>query len=439
MRKNLEEKLKSKTAVVGVIGMGYIGLSLLEAFGRAGYPIVGYDYNAERMKMINHKKSYLNFMDLDLLFSLMDEGKFKASSNPDILKNADVLVISVPTTLDTHGTPDFSNLHSAFSTVFNYLKKGQLIVLQSSTYPGTTKEELLPILNKSHLKAGKDFYLAHVPEVADIGNPEFNFYEVPRIASGITSTCRKMAKILYEQIGCKVVLASSTEVAEAAKMLQNAFRLVNISFINEMKILFDKMGMDVWEVIEAAASKPFGFMPFYPCAAVGGDCIPIAPFYLVWKAKVTDGPSTLLEQAGQINKTMPLYVFNKIIQGLNKHKQTIAGAKVLILGLGYKKDVNDVRESASLKLLPLLKKMQADVHYHDPYVKEIAKFPENPHLHFKSIDLDYDKLGNYDAIVIVTDHSCYDWDKIVANSKLIIDTRNVTKGIKGAKSKVIKG
>ena len=439
MRKSLEEKLKSKTAVVGVIGMGYIGLSLLEAFGRAGYSIVGYDYNAEKMKMINHKKSYLNFMDLDLLYSLMDEGKFKASSNPDILKNADVLVISVPTTLDVHGTPDLSNLRSAFSTVFDHLKKGQLIVLQSSTYPGTTKEELLPILNKSHLKVGKDFYLGHVPEVADIGNPKFNFYEVPRIASGITSTCRKMAKLLYEQIGCKVVLASSTEVAEAAKMVQNAFRLVNISFINEMKILFDKMGMDVWEVIEAAASKPFGFMPFYPCAAVGGDCIPIAPFYLVWKSKVTGGPTTLLEQAGQINKMMPLYVFNKIIQGLNKHKKTIAGAKVLVLGLGYKKDVNDVRESASLKLLPLLKKMQADVCYHDPYVKDIAHFPEYPSLHLKSIELDYDKLSTYDAVVIVTDHSCYEWNKIVANSKLIIDTRNVTKGIKGAKSKVIKG
>ena len=438
MRKTLEEKLKSKTAIVGVIGMGYIGLSLLEAFGKAGYPTLGYDLNPEKMKMINKKKSYLNFMDLHLLFELMDEGKFKASSDPDILKSADVLVISVPTTLDAHGTPDLSNLRSAFSTVFHHLKKGLLIVLQSSTYPGTTKEELLPILSKSHLKVGKDFYLAHVPEVADIGNPNFNFSDVPRIASGITVSCRKMAKILYEQIGCKVVLASSTEVAEAAKMVQNAFRLVNISFINEMKILFDKMGMDVWEVIEAAASKPFGFMPFYPCAAVGGDCIPIAPFYLVWKAKVTGGPTTLLEQAGQINKSMPLYVFNKIIQGLNKHKKTIAGAKVLVLGLGYKKDVNDVRESASLKLLPLLKKMQADASYHDPFVKAIANFPEYPSLHLKSIELDYDKLKSYDAVVIVTDHSCYDWNKIVAKSKLIIDTRNATAGIKGAKSKVIK-
>lgn len=429
----IEEKLKSKTAKVGVIGMGYIGLSLLEAFGKAGYPIVGYDYNVERMKMINKKESYLNFMDLSPLFALMDKKKFKASSDPKILKDADVLVISVPTTLDSHGTPDFSNLHSAFNTVYNYLKKDQLIVLQSSTYPGTTKEELLPLLKHSHLKVGRDFYLAHVPEVADIGNPRFHFEEVPRIVSGITVTCRKMAKILYEQIGCKVVLAASTEVAEAAKMVQNAFRLVNISFMNEMKVLFDQMGMDVWEVIEAAASKPFGFMPFYPSPGVGGDCIPIAPFYLVWKAKMTGGPTTLLEQAGHINQMMPFYVFNKIIQGLNRKKKTLADSHVLILGIGYKKDVNDIRESASLKLIPLLKKMKAEVAYHDPYVKEL------PHFHLKSIDLQYNKLKNYDAVVIITDHSCYDWEKIVADSKLIIDTRNVTTGIKGAKTKVIKG
>lgn len=436
--KNLENKLKSKTATIGVIGMGYIGLSLLDAFGKAGYSIVGYDYNVEKMKLINRKKSYLNFMDLKNLFKLMDQKKFKAGSDPEILKTADVLVISVPTTLDQHGTPDLSNLHSAFNTAQKFLKKGMLVVLQSSTYPGTTKEELLPVLQNSHFKVGKDFYLAHVPEVADIGNPDFNFYEVPRIVSGITTTCRKMAKTLYEQIGCKVVLASSPQVAEAAKMVQNAFRLVNISFINEMKILFDQMGMDVWEVVDAAASKPFGFMPFYPSPGVGGDCIPIAPFYLVWKAKVTGGPTTLLEQAGHINKTMPLYVFNKIVQGLNKHKKTLAGAKVLVLGIGYKKDVNDVRESASLKLLPLLKKMRGEVYYHDPYVPEIANFPEYPSLHLKSIDLDYKKLAHYDAVVIITDHSCYDWEQIVANSSLIIDTRNVTAKIKGAKSKVVK-
>lgn len=436
--KQLEEKLKSKTATIGVIGMGYIGLSLLDAFGTAGYNIVGYDYNVEKMKLINQKKSYLNFMDLKNLFKLMSLKKFKASSDPKILSSADVLVISVPTTLDVHGTPDLSNLYSAFNTVHHLLKKGQLVILQSSTYPGTTKEELLPILQNSHLKVGKDFYLAHVPEVADIGNPHFNFSEVPRIVSGITTTCRKMAKILYEQIGCKVVTTSSTEVAEAAKMVQNAFRLVNISFINEMKILFDQMGMDVWEVIEAAASKPFGFMPFYPSPGVGGDCIPIAPFYLVWKAKVTGGPTTLLEQAGHINKMIPLYVFNKIVQGLNKEKKTLSKSKVLVLGVGYKKDVNDARESAALKLLPLLKKMRAETFYHDPYVQEIANFPEYPSLHLKSIELDYNKLKNYDAVVIITDHSCYDWEKVVAGSRLIIDTRNVTTGIPGAKAKVIK-
>lgn len=434
----LLNKIASKKAVIGVIGLGYIGLSLLDAFGKAGFSLLGFDLNAKKMQMLKRKESYLNFVPMGELFALMDRKRFTPSSDPAILKDADVLVISVPTSLDRHRTPDLSNLRNAFQTVRTYLKKNQLIVLQSSTYPGTTQEELLPLLETSHFKVGKDFFLAHVPEVADIGNPDFSFAQVPRIVSGITPSCLKLAEFLYEQLGCKVVPAATTAVAEAAKLLQNGFRLVNISFINEMKIMFDHMGIDVWEVIAAAASKPFGFTPFSPGPGIGGDCIPIAPFYLVWKAKVTEGPSTLLEQAGHINETMPIYVFNKLIEGLNKQKKTLREAKILVLGVGYKKDVNDIRESPALKILSLLKKMQAKIHYHDPYVPELDSLPEYPHLHLKSIHLDYEKLGQYDAVVIATDHSSYDWTEVVTHSELVIDTRNVTENIKGAKKKVIK-
>lgn len=421
----LKQKIMNKSAVIGVIGLGYIGLSLLDSFGAAGFSLVGYDYDVERMKTLNKKESYLNFQDMSRLFNLMDQKRFKASSDPKILENADVLIISVPTSIDRYGTPNLSNLRAAFQTVLSHQKKQQLIVLQSSTYPGTTREELLPILTKSHLKVGIDFYLAHAPEIADIGNPQFDFMQVPRIVSGITPACVKMVSLLYQYIGCKIVPCSSTEVAEAAKLLQNSFRLINISFINEMKILFDRMNIDVWEVIEAAASKPFGFMPFYPSPGIGGDCIPIAPLYLVWKAKVNGGPTTMLEDAKRINLEMPHYVISKLIQGLNLRKKTIRDSKILVLGLGYKKDVNDIRESPALKILPILKNMLADVSYHDPFIKKLTSLPEYPDFYMESIKLDYQTLHLYDAVMILTDHSEYDWNSIAKHSELVIDTRNI--------------
>jgi UDP-N-acetyl-D-glucosamine dehydrogenase len=433
----LKRKIMEKQAVIGVIGMGYIGLSLLDSFGAAGFSLVGYDINAEKVEMLKKNECYLNFQDMARLFSLMDQGRFKVSSNPKILENADVIIISVPTSIDRYGTPNLSNLRAAFNTVASNQKKQQLIVLQSSTYPGTTREELLPILSKNNLKVGIDFFLAHAPEIADIGNANFDFMKVPRIVSGITPACLKMVSLLYQFIGCKIVPCASTEVAEAAKLLQNAFRLVNISFINEMKILFDRMNIDVWEVIEAASSKPFGFMPFYPSPGIGGDCIPIAPFYLVWKAKVSGGPTTMLEDAGRINNAMPHYVIGKIIEGLNLRKKTIRDSKILVLGLGYKKDVNDVRESPALKILPLLKSMLADVYYHDPFVKEISGLPEYSDFYMKSINLDYDTLNLYDAVVVLTDHSFYDWMSIVQHSNLVIDTRNIAANIVDTK-KIIK-
>ncbi len=435
----LEQKIASKKAIIGVIGMGYIGVSLLDAFGAGGFPLRGYDISEKKIEMLNRKESFLNFQSFQNLFSLIDKKKFKFSTDPAILKDSDILVICVPTSIDRYRIPDLTNLRSAFQTAFSCLKKDQLIILQSSTYPGTTEEDFLPILKQSHLKVGKDFYLAHVPEIADPGNFDYSFNQVPRIISGITPNCLKMAKLLYEQINCPTFSASNTRVAESAKLLQNAFRLINISFINEMKMLFDTMGIDVWEVIEAASTKPFGFMPFFPGPGIGGDCIPIAPQYLSWKAKMTGGPATLMEQACHINEAMPMYVFNKINQGLNRHKKTISGAKILVLGVTYKKDVNDMRESPALKLLPLLKKMQAEIHYNDPHVAEIFNQPDCPKIHLKSVELNYDKLHLYDAVVIITPHNCYDWNQIVEKSLLVIDMHNVTRKIKGVKTKVVKG
>jgi UDP-N-acetyl-D-glucosamine dehydrogenase len=422
----LEQKILDKKAIIGVIGLGNIGLSLLDAFGRAGFSLVGFDIDATKVQMLQNKESYLNYFDMTPLFAMLEQKRFKPSSDPQVLENADVLIISVPTSIDAYGTPNFSNLRQAFQTVATYLKKQQLIILQSSTYPGTTREELLPILLKSNLNVGIDFFLAHVPEIADIGNEHFNFMQMSRIVSGVTPSCLKKVSLLYENISAKVIPCTSTDVAEAAKLLQNAFRLINISFINEMKMLFDTMNIDVWEVITAAATKPFGFMPFYPSAGIGGDCIPIAPMYLVWKAKSTDGPTTMLEDAARINEKMAYYVINKLVYGLNTRKKTIRDAKILVLGVTYKKDVNDIRESAALKIIHILKTMMADVYYHDPFIKVLDNFSDHPGLIMESIHFDYKTLNSFDGILVVTDHSCYDWHKLIEHSNLLIDTRNIS-------------
>lgn len=434
----LEQKIATRQAVVGVVGLGNIGLSLLDAFGQNGFPLVGYDVDTKKVEMLKTKKSYINHLDMEPLFRLIENDRFKVSDDPSILKSADVIIISVATTLDEHGNPNLSNLLAAFKAGSKYFKNDQLIVVQSSTYPGTTEEELLPLLEKSQLKVGKDIFLAYVPEVCDFGNQDFTFCEVPRIIGGITPECVKLAKLLYEQAGCKTVPVSSPRIAEAAKLLQNAYRLINISFINEMKILFDHMGINVWEVIEAAKTKPFGFAPFYPGPGIGGDCIPVVPFYLVWNAKACHGPSTMLEQAGHIDDMMVEYVLNKLMIGLNRFHKAISEAKILVLGVAYKKDVNDIRESPAIKLMEQLKKMDAKLSYHDPLIDTISHVKQFPDLNYKSINLNYDQLDSYDAVIIITDHSTYDWNKIVSHSKLVIDTRNVTANIPDPDHKIIK-
>ncbi len=420
---SLKEKISSKRATVGLIGMGYIGLSLLEAFGKAGFSLVGYDCDEKRVDMLKKGISYYNFRPIDFLFSLIKQGKFKPSSDPHLLDSADVLIISVPTSLDHHRLPDLSALKKAFLTVKNCLKKDQLIILQSTTYPGCTGKDLLPVLEASQMQVGKDFFLGHVPEISDPGQLDHLFTDIPRIVSGITPACRQITEALYQAVGCKTFPCPSTEVAEAAKILQNTYRLVNISLINEMKIMFDRMGIDVWEVIEAASQKPFGFTPFYPSPGIGGDCIPVVSSYLSWKAQETDGPSSLMDLAATVNLTIPHYVIDKLIEALNNREKTLNEAKILLLGVAYKKDINDLRESSSLKILSLLKQKKVNVDYNDPYIPELSNLKGYPDLNLKSIELSKENLASYDVVIIATDHSFYNWNELYERSKLIIDTR----------------
>jgi UDP-N-acetyl-D-glucosamine dehydrogenase len=319
-------------------------------------------------------------------------------------------------------------------TISRYLRRGQLVVLESTVYPGATDEDLRPVLEKSGLKAGVDFFLAFSPEREDPGNKGFSLSNIPKVVGGYTEKCLEVAKALYSKVVAKVVPVSSTKTAEAVKLLENIYRSVNIALVNELKMLFDRMGIDIWEVIEAAKTKPFGFQAFYPGPGLGGHCIPIDPFYLTWKAREYDFQTRFIELAGEINTSMPYYVVNKTIEALNANGKTIKGAKILILGVAYKKDVDDMRESPALKIITLLQEKGADVNYNDPYIPEIPPLRKYQ-LKMKSIALNKESLSSYDAVIITTDHSVYDPDFILENAKLIIDTRNL---IKNKNSKVVK-
>lgn len=433
------QKITSYKAKIGVIGMGYIGLSLIEAFGKKGFSLLGYDRDTKKVHRLEQGKSCYNFIPFPELSQWIQSKKLSIASDPSILKSADILVLSVSTSLDCHKVPNVSAIQEAFYTLSHYLKKGCLIVLQSTTYPGTTAKELLPILERvSGLQVGKDFFLAYVPEISDPGNPNYCFTDVPRIVGGITQACLQATEALYQTIGCSTVSCSSTEIAEAAKLLQNTYRLVNISLMNEMKVMFDRMGIDIWEVIEAASVKPFGFTPFYPGPGIGGDCIAVVPAYLSWKAAETDGPTSLIDLSMTINASIPHYVVGKIAEALGTQAKSLSGAKILIFGLGYKKDVNDLRESASLKILSLLQKKSAHVDYHDPYIPSVPHVDCDPSLALTCISLTPQTMASYDVVVIGTDHSSYDWQQIAESSKLIVDTRNVMSKIEAAKGKTIK-
>lgn len=424
----LLDKIKSRNAVVGVIGLGYVGLPLLIEFGRAGFKVIGLDIDEKKISALSEGRSYIKHISPDGIREIDKMGNLRVTTDFSLLKEADCAIICVPTPLSKYREPDLSYVLKTTETVAKYLHKGQLIVLESTTYPGTTDEDMRPILEAGGMKAGRDFYLAFSPEREDPNNKNYSTRTIPKIVGGYTEGCLKVADALYSTVVEKTVPVSSTRVAEAAKLLENIYRAVNIALVNELKVLFDRMDIDVCEVIDAAKTKPFGFQAFYPGPGLGGHCIPIDPFYLTWKARAYDFHTKFIELAGEINTSMPYYVVDKIIHSLNEMGKNLKSSKVLVLGVAYKKDVDDTRESPSLKLIELLRHSGAVVDYNDPYIPKMPKMRKYD-LKMESVPLTAKNLKRYDCTVISTDHSSYDYDFIVKNSALVVDTRNATNGI----------
>ena len=420
---DLKEKIISKEALVGIIGLGYVGLPLVREFLNKDFRVLGFDTDAQKVRMVNAGESYIKHIPAEFIKRFTHDGQMEATADFSRLREADAILICVPTPLGRHHEPDLSYVLRTAEAIAAALRKGQLIVLESTTYPGTTEEEVLPVLTKTGLKVGRDFYLGYSPEREDPGNTHFSTPEIPKVVSGVTERCLELTKALYDQIITRTVPVSSPRVAEATKLLENIYRAVNIALVNELKMVFDRMGIDVWEVIEAAKTKPFGFQAFYPGPGLGGHCIPIDPFYLTWKARESEVHTRFIELAGEVNTYMPHYVVQKTIRALNEDHKSIKGARILLLGMAYKPDVDDVRESPALKIMGLLMDEGAQVDYNDPYIPELPatrryKFSKS------SVELTPQSLASYDAVIITTNHSCYDYDLILEKANIIIDTRN---------------
>jgi UDP-N-acetyl-D-glucosamine dehydrogenase len=432
-----ESKIKDKTIVVGVMGLGYVGLPLVREFTSAGHRVVGFDIDQKKVDTLNAGKSIIKHVPDSDVAKMKDSGLFVATTDMKRIKEVDSVIICVPTPLTVNREPDMQFIVKSSETIAKYLQPGQLISLESTTYPGTTREVVIPILETSGLKAGKDFNLAFSPEREDPGNKNFKTKTIPKVVGGLTKTCLEMACQMYNAAIDRVVPVSTLEVAEAAKILENVYRCINIAMVNELKMVFDRMGIDIWEVIESAKTKPFGFNPFYPGPGLGGHCIPIDPFYLTWKARQYGIATRFIELAGEINTGMPHYVIQKTMDALNEKKRSLNGSKVLVLGLAYKKDIDDLRESPSIELIELLHKKGATVDYNDPYVPQSIKQRQHD-LQMTSKELTEKMLAGYDVVLISTDHSCYDYQWIVDNSKLVVDSRNATAGVKKGREKIVK-
>ncbi|MFH0948425.1 MAG: nucleotide sugar dehydrogenase [Elusimicrobiota bacterium] len=423
---DLKEKIEKKKAVVSVVGLGYVGLPLAMEFASGGFRTIGLDVDEKKISSLKNGKSYIKHIPSESIKNLIRLGRIEVSSDFSELKNCDCVIVCVPTPLTVMKEPDMSFVVQTSEMIAKYLHSEQLIILESTTYPGTTDEVVKPILEKTGFKAGTDFYLAFSPEREDPGNKNFTTKTIPKVVGGINKISTELASVLYGSVLDKVVPVSSMKVAESTKMLENTFRAVNIAMINEFKILFDKMGFDIWEVIEASKTKPFGFMPFYPGPGWGGHCIPIDPFYLSWKAKQYNFPMKFIELAGEINTKMPEYVVEKLQDALNEKGVALKNSEILILGMAYKKNSDDIRESSSLELVEILEKKGAVVSYNDPYIPKIPKMRRHK-IEKTSTAITEKNLIKFDAVLISTDHSCYDYDFILKNSKLIIDTRNAIK------------
>ena len=429
------KKLETKDVRFGVVGLGYVGLPLAVEFANENFKVTGIDIDESKVNKLKNGKNYISDVNDDELKRAVKNGYIKATTDFSVIKDLDFISICVPTPLNKLKDPDMSFIQNSMTEITKYLHKDLIIVLESTTYPGTTKEFLLPILEKTGLKVGKDIYLAFSPERVDPGNKIYKTKNTPKVLGGITSKCTEYSKKVYDQVFDKVVPVSSAETAEMTKLLENTFRMINIGLVNEMAMVCDKLGVDVWEVIDAAATKPFGFMKFYPGPGLGGHCIPIDPHYLSWKMKSLNYKTKFIDLAAEINTAMPEYVIQNVSNGLNYHKKSINGSSVLLIGMAYKKNIEDLRESPSIDIYNLLVEKGAKVNYHDPYCP-IVKVDGNSEL--KSKKLTEKLLQNSDVVVITTDHSNIDYQFIVDNAKLVVDTRNVTKKLKHTKNEVLK-
>jgi UDP-N-acetyl-D-glucosamine dehydrogenase len=433
----LRTRIAAKTATVGVVGLGYVGLPLAEAFAASGFPVRGFDVDADKVAKLNRGESYIRHIPASRVAELLQTERFRATANPAVFEEVDVVVICVPTPLTEAREPDLSYVIATGKMLAKHLQAGQLIVLESTTYPGTTEDLLLPILEKSGLRAGHDFFLAFSPEREDPGNRKFSCRTIPKVVGGLTPLSRELAAQFYAAVVQEVVPVSSTRVAEACKILENTYRAVNIALVNELKVVFDAMGIDVWEVIAAAKTKPFGFQAFYPGPGLGGHCIPIDPFYLTWAARRAGVHTKFIELAGEVNTQMPTYVLNRVAMGLNDHGKPIKGSNVCVLGVAYKKNVDDPRESPAFTILEALEARGAVVNYHDSYIPALPAMRRHA-IRLDSQPLTAEFLRGQDCVVIVTDHDDVDYEFVVANCRLIVDTRNATAGMDNPGCQIVK-
>ncbi|MFN0136627.1 MAG: nucleotide sugar dehydrogenase [Phycisphaerae bacterium] len=437
--KQLMDKIQSRKAVVGIMGLGYVGLPLVREFCASGFKVIGFDVDTRKVDMLNAGKTYIKHLPGTHFKGLIKQGLFEPTTDMKKLNKPDAILICVPTPLAKNWDPDMRFVVGTTEAISKTLRKGQLVVLESTTYPGTTKELCQPILDRGGLKVEQDYFLAFSPEREDPGRKDITTKQIPKVVGGIGPESSKLANALYGQVLDTVVAVSSCEVAESAKIVENVYRCINIALVNELKVLFDRMGIDVWEVIEAAKTKPFGFSAFYPGPGLGGHCIPIDPLYLSWKARQYGKPTRFIELAAEINTFMPEYVVSKTAEAMSQHLgKALKGAKILVLGLAYKKDIDDLRESPSVILIEMLQKHGAKPAYHDPFIPSGKEMREHNITHLRSVPLTPENVKKYDCVLISTDHSDVDYEMVCKNAALVIDTRNATKGIKKSKAVIVK-
>jgi len=420
----LEQKIHARTACIGVVGLGYVGLPLLRAFFQAGFPVIGFDVDVEKIDLLRRGESYLKHLGDDFLADVASSDRFRATTDAAQLGDADVIILCVPTPLGQHGEPDMTYIVSSCEIVAKILRKGQLITLESTTYPGTTRGDMLPILEQTGLKAGSDFFLAYSPEREDPGRRDHSTQTIPKLVGGVDHVSGELATLCYGAAIAEVVPVESAEIAEAAKLLENIYRCVNIALVNELKPVLADMNIDIWKVVEAAKTKPFGFQAFYPGPGLGGHCIPIDPFYLTWKAREFGHHTRFIELAGEVNNSMPTYVVRRTMEGLNDRGVALRGSKVLVIGLAYKPDVDDVRETPAAEIIKLLFEHGAEVSYHDPHVPLFAGMRKYADYHMESVALEAETVKQADCVVIITNHAKIDWRLISEHAQVVIDSRN---------------